>query len=245
MKRFFIAILFVIFGVHFAYADASVAPETMAYQQGRYSDAKALYQTVLEQHPHSADAMYNIGNCYFKLGEWGEALTYYSRARRLAPRNEDIAFNTRMLESQLKTSGSLSPFSVEFAEKSMRWISVDEAAIVFFLHLAIFLFFVLGMVLYKKPVSEFRGRLWFFGGAVLIFGALFFVKCLGDVWPNYAIIIDRKTEIKSGPSSQLTTQGFVYEGTKMRVIKTEGVWATVVLPNGVQGWIVRAAFWEL
>ncbi len=245
MKRFVILIFLLLLGTHSAFAKGAMSSEILAYQQGRYDEARLVYQTYLEQHPYSSEALYNLGNIYFKQGEWGEALTYYCRARRLAPRDGDIAFNTQLVESQLKERVSLSPFSVAFAEKLTRWVSVDESAILFFLPAMLFLFFVGIMVFKKKSASEFKGRFVFFGGAAFVLGLLFFLKCLGDVWPNYAIIIDRKTEIKSGPSGQLATQGYVYEGAKLRVIKMEGHWANVEVQNGVQGWIIRESFWEL
>jgi len=226
-------------------ADTLLPAAELAYQNGRYPEARAAYQTYLEQHPASSEALYYIGNTYFKQGEWGEALTYYSRAKRLAPRDKDCAFNMRLATAQLKQPVSFSPFSVEFAGVLTQWLSAEEAALLFFFPALVFLILLFNLVFHKRSAADFQWSLWVTGVLGGVTGVLLLLKCVGDVWPTYAIIIDRKVDIKAGPAANLTTQGYVYEGTKMRILKRDQHWSTVVLPNGVEGWVRSEAYWEL
>src|SRR5690606_12551683 len=51
-----------------------------------------LYDSVNTDYT-SAGLLYNIGNCYSKLGDMPHAILYYERALRLAPGADDIQAN--------------------------------------------------------------------------------------------------------------------------------------------------------
>ena len=238
-------VLFLVLLAQTLFAKMPMDEAVTLYQQGRYDEARAMYRSFSEQNLYSADALYNLGNTYYKQGEWGEALTYYSKARRLAPRDRDIAFNMALLRTHLRQQPSMSPFSAEAMGILTQWISVNEAALLFFIPLSGCLFFLSLVVVFRKPWGDFQVRILVTFGVSVVFGLLFLLKCSGDVWPEYVILIDEKTSVKSGPSERLTTQGYVYEGTKMCVKGREGDWVNVVLSNGVEGWVNKDVLWVL
>jgi Flp pilus assembly protein TadD len=53
--------------------------------EGRYSEAIALEQRVLERDPDYAIAQYNIGYCQYRSGRWEEARRNLARAIALSP----------------------------------------------------------------------------------------------------------------------------------------------------------------
>ncbi len=91
-------------------ADAHPATEPFekakqAHDEGRFSDAIALYQSILEQGYISDALLFNLGNAYYRLGEPGRAVLYYSRASYLNPADPDITYNLGFVQ---KTAGALS-----------------------------------------------------------------------------------------------------------------------------------------
>ncbi len=59
------------------------------FQSGDYEEAKKLYQKIMEDHPLSGlanMAQFRTGQCYFKLGQTGEALSEF---RRFVENNRD------------------------------------------------------------------------------------------------------------------------------------------------------------
>ena len=245
MKTIFryVVCLFLVSGMVYAGEDSKTADQ--AYQDGQFAKAQSEYQIVLETHPRSAAVLYNLGNVYFKQGEWGESLTYYLRAKRMSPRDADIAFNSRQVKAQLQDHYVLSPFSVDFFNEATQWITLDEILLLFCVPFTIFLLFLMRMVAKRHEFLDYQRRLFVSGGFSVILGVLLLVKCIAGVWPTYAIIIDRKVALKSGPAEGLTTQCYVHEGIQMRVLTVNDTWANVALPNGVQGWVKRDVFWEL
>ncbi len=73
----------------------------VAYDRGRVDQALAQYRRLSEENPNSAALLYNRANCRYRLGEGGRAVALYERARRLAPRDSDIAENLRFVRRQL------------------------------------------------------------------------------------------------------------------------------------------------
>src|SRR5687767_11475296 len=65
------------------------------YKKGQYQEAAVAYEKLLAA-GESAALLYNIGNCYYKLNNWGKAILYYEKALVHAPTDADILFNLRM-----------------------------------------------------------------------------------------------------------------------------------------------------
>ena len=63
------------------------------YGDGRFADAAAAYLAARAQGETSAALEYNLGNAWLKAGDVGRAVLAYERARRLAPRDPDLAAN--------------------------------------------------------------------------------------------------------------------------------------------------------
>ena len=64
-----------------------------AYRDGDYAAAAEQYEQALEVGGASGAVLFNLGNAYFKQSRLGPALLNYERARRLLPRDPDIAAN--------------------------------------------------------------------------------------------------------------------------------------------------------
>ncbi len=72
-----------------------------AYDQGRLGEAESLYRNMARDGHDNAALLFNLGNCAYRKGEYGAAVYYYERARRLAPRDSDIVENLNFVRSQL------------------------------------------------------------------------------------------------------------------------------------------------
>lgn len=77
-----------------------IAAESNAFDQanrqfknGDYAAAAACYEKILADNGPSAAALYNLGNTYQRLGQYGPAILSYERAKLLAPRNPDLLAN--------------------------------------------------------------------------------------------------------------------------------------------------------
>ncbi len=83
------------------YGDALGEQAAAAYDQGDIALAEKIYQNVLTKDSSNPAALYNLGNCAYRKGDYGLAIMYYERARRLAPRSSDITENLNFVRGQL------------------------------------------------------------------------------------------------------------------------------------------------
>lgn len=63
------------------------------FDSGSFSEAAAVYQDIIRSEGTSVSLLYNLGNCYFRTGDYGKAILCYERARLLAPRDPDLNAN--------------------------------------------------------------------------------------------------------------------------------------------------------
>ena len=71
-----------------------------AYADGRYEEAAAMYQSLLDEQP-DATLYYNLGNARFKQGELAQAILNYERALRLKPNYKDAQYNLAFAQSRI------------------------------------------------------------------------------------------------------------------------------------------------
>lgn len=51
--------------------------------QGRYDEAKAIFEKILFVEPHNPNATFDLGNVYLSEKRYKEALSYYKKARKM------------------------------------------------------------------------------------------------------------------------------------------------------------------
>ena len=114
-------VILVLFGLALPLGSAqagSVAPESLAasfdqanklYEQGKYTDAAAAYQKLLQADPGSAALNFNLGNAWFKAGQSGRAIAAYRQAEKLVPRDPNLRFNLNFVRKKISGSDSAPP----------------------------------------------------------------------------------------------------------------------------------------
>ena len=79
------------------------------YEEGKFSEAAAAYDKMLEQGEAAPALYFNLGNALFKAGQVGRAVLNYRLAERLAPRDPDIRANLKFARNSVATGAVTSP----------------------------------------------------------------------------------------------------------------------------------------
>ncbi len=66
------------------------------YRSGDYTAAISIYEQIIESGWMNGKIYYNLGNCYYKMGQYGRSILYYERAKRLLGRNDDLLINLKL-----------------------------------------------------------------------------------------------------------------------------------------------------
>jgi tetratricopeptide (TPR) repeat protein len=207
------------------------------YKEGDFKEASALYQKALSSGQTTSAVYFNLGNASLKAGEKGQAMVYYERARKAAPRDEDLLWNIRVLQGALTDRiEDRSHFVLAGWKRFLKNWTSDELA----LCLAFFLALSAGLGLAGLFLPALRGRvgslapmLWV---AVFVSG----VVTAGKMWEtkdSTAVVLDKQTAAYYGPSEQETRALLLHEGAQGKVLDESGDWLYLVLQNKNTGWV--------
>lgn len=249
MKGFLFLVLFVLsaLGGYSAGAEKElVARGNKSYTEGFYADAVVSYKKVISMGYESPDLYYNLGNSFFKLNQFPEAILYYEKAKKLDPSNEDIDFNLRVANS--KIADKIEPIPELFYKRWYRslveLLPMDGWAItgiiLFIIALATGLLYVMARSLPLRKAG-------FAGGIVLFLISIVF---LFFAWESFntrkhdreAIIMAPTITVKSSPDEKSVDLFVLHEGTKVQLIDNVGGWYEIRIDNGSVGWLPVTSF---
>lgn len=215
------------------------------YKQEKYQAAAQLYEQLLADGATASKVYYNLGNAYYRTGEYPKALLNYERARKLAPADEDIAVNIGFAAEHI--TDQITPVQEFFLDRW--WKSVIlflpsgtfaalgvTGVIAGFTLLAIYLF-----------VAEVRWKkIAFYSGLLVIISGLLFVFLAGRQTSylertDTGIVFAGTVNVKSGPKDSFKTLFVIHEGLKVDILGRADGWLEVGLPNGNRGWIPAAS----
>ncbi|MGA2853700.1 MAG: tetratricopeptide repeat protein, partial [Verrucomicrobiota bacterium] len=81
-------------------ADFSTA--NRLYAEGKFADAAAGYEKILQTGAQSPSLLFNYANAEFKSGHLGRAIAAYRRAAQLSPRDDEIRDNLAFVRNQVQ-----------------------------------------------------------------------------------------------------------------------------------------------
>ncbi len=101
MKQFFISILVITASILTAGASTLIEQADSAYMADDFAMAASLYNKVIAEEGTSATLYYNLGNCYYRLGQPGKAIVAYERSLRLDPTSADTRDNLDFVNERI------------------------------------------------------------------------------------------------------------------------------------------------
>lgn len=211
------------------------------YSEGKFNDAISAYQKVIKAGYVSPEVFYNLGNCYYRTGDFPAAILNFERARQLSPNDEDIKFNLHMAYMKVAAKNETKPdLTVSQWMRDLRMLAGSNtwavwSVIGFISLLAAILFFLFtSNMLIKKTML-----------GVGIFSILFTVISVVFSWQrkhdvldfNTAVISAPTVTVKSSPDANGNDVFIVYEGAMVTLRDSIPGWKNVALQNGEVGWV--------
>ena len=240
-----VLLLSVGFSAHNAQAkdlDSLWVSGVQAYSDGRFSDACSDWSAIEESGQKSATLYYNLGNAWFKQGNYPKAILDYERSLRLDPSYSDARYNLEFAGNFIQDKIEPVPeFILKSVARKMCYLQSSNAwawifLVMFAAALALTLLFLLGSSAGKRRVGFYCGIV----SLLLSIGALGF-----SFWQrsdsgraDTAIVMSPVSSVKSSPSSGSSKDLFViHEGTKVTILDEVGDWKNISLADGRQGWL--------
>jgi tetratricopeptide (TPR) repeat protein len=211
------------------------------YRGGDFQNAAVMYEQIAKNGYEGASLYYNLGNAYFKLHNIPAAILNYERAKRLAPRDEDISYNLRLCNLRVvdKIEAIPSLFFVEWWHNLLNLMSSENWGI---LGIAMLWCTVIGGAVFMISRSLLLRRSMFPLAVVCLIAALF--SFVGMVQRSHieqsdqqAIVFSQTVPVKSAPDVQSTDLFVLHEGVKVDVMDNVSSWRKIRLADGKIGWI--------
>jgi len=226
MKKIIFSVLFFcLCSAGFAQVSADKAGEY--YTQKKYQAALQAYLSL----PTNADIYYNIGNCYYRLGEFGKAVLYYRRAARLSPGSWQIEKNLQIAQKSLLDK----PAKLTKVEKI--WNKIDGVLSLNFLAIAILSGLLIFALFWILAVYKPRSIYFAVFAISLCFALGFFTFHKHQTLGKQAVLLASEEKGYSGPSQENKQVFIIHEGNCFTVLQQEGDWSKIKLEQGFVGWI--------
>lgn len=234
----------------FAQSESKLKDANTAYKEGRYADAILLYEQIINEDKKSSDeAYYNLGNAYFKLTDYPNAILNYERALRFAPSDEDILFNLELANEKIEDKIEAIPqlFYKRWFLSIRNQSGQDFWAILFLIFLSFSVLFLGGFFLSNKTGIKKTG---FYGSILSLIIAFVFLAFAFSMhrWQNKAkeaIVFAGSVSVKSSPVESGTGLFVIHAGTKVQITDELGEWKRVKLADGNEGWMLGSDIEEI
>lgn len=219
----------------------------LEYQDANYKKAIELLEAeIQEQKAHgyvSPELYYNLGNAYFRMNEFAQAILNYERALLYNPGDRDIRHNieytqTKIEDKILTADNFFLQIWFEGLQNLMTSNSWASISVVFFILFigCLFLFFF-SPVLKLKKTGFYAGMILF---VFLIITNIFAVNQKNKIENrDTAIVMAGSAPVVSAPNTASKELFILHAGTKVEITKTDGGWYEIEIDNGSVGWIEK------
>jgi tetratricopeptide (TPR) repeat protein len=208
-----------------------------AYFSRDFSTAIQLYTDLEKRGVVSGDLFYNLGNTYYRTGQIGRAIYYYTKALRYHPRDRDLVANDRYVESKRidQIEGSL--FS-KICHTLFFWIdltTLKELLIIAVIFYWMFFILLVCRILRKKFI--FTLLLMVAIGLNLVILPTAIAKFYTERLSSTGVIISPVASVYSEPTQDAIKLFELHEGTFAQVTDREGSFKKIRLSDGKKGWV--------
>lgn len=197
-----------------------LATAEAAYRNGEYERAAEAFAAAAEREPDGR-VLYNLGNCRYRLGEMGEALVAYERARLALPRDPELLANIALVRAKLELgSAEGEPFLDAVAALRARFTPGELLLLCVLCNVVAAACLVLG---WRRGWARILGALALVHALLLAAEVLWF----GPTRPPLGIVTARQADLVSEPRDGLDAVLVLREGVDVEVLSAGPAWTRV------------------
>jgi hypothetical protein len=217
----------------FAQADGEFAKANQEFAQGHFKEAISGYEALIGAGQWSANVFYDLGNAYFRTGDFGRAILNYERALALERHHPEATANLQIARDEahaleIQPSGP---------ERYLQFASVNQysiaAATAFWL--AIFAMFAL---IFKRRRSA-RAIAVSICCLLVLAVAVYAIFTLerGSKGQALAVVTGKDVQARLATADTANSVLALPVGSEIKILSTRGDWIYAALPNNLRGWI--------
>ena len=213
--------------------EGAFAKANQAYAEGRFGEAAAHYESLVNSGQWNANLFYDLGNAYYRLGDFGQAILNYERALALEPRHPEAEANLQLARDEARALELRRDRIERYASFGTVKQYTIAAAIAFWC--AVFL--AGSMVL---PRRRSLGRIALIALSLIVGGtSIFAIITLenGTRGNALAVITGKQVQARFATADTAKSMLLLPAGSEVKILSERGGWIYVALPNDQRGWI--------
>jgi tetratricopeptide (TPR) repeat protein len=208
-----------------------------SYNNKNYLAATNSYEKILSQNIYNSELYYNLGNAYYKLGDFANARWSYEMGIIIDPRDKDIVHNLFLVKQRIANtlevpnSNILNIINNFFASFTLQDFIFFSATVLLLMSFS--------SVIHRLTLSRFILIVQYFLLIIFFFGTTCSViKYSWDNNSNYGIILNDETQLYSAPfiNDNIKISTF-FSGNKVKIEQTTNSWIEISSIDGRKGWI--------
>jgi tetratricopeptide (TPR) repeat protein len=216
-----------------AQTDGTFVKANEEYAAGKFKEAIDDYETLVRSGQWSANLFYDLGNAYFRAGDFGRAILNYERALALDPRHPEAEANLRIARDEARAL----ELPATRPERSLQRVTLDQYAVLASVAFWIGAFGLVALIFLRRSsfalatMSILSLSLFAFATAALIWISN------GNKGRSLAVVIDKGVEARVATADNANSVLALPPGSEIKIMSKRGDWIYAALPNNLRGWI--------
>lgn len=204
------------------------------YEQGRFSDAAAGYEKIINSGSASSRVYFNLGNAYLKSGQMGRAIVAYLNSEKLSPRDPDVHSNLQFARDQ---AGGGTGVQARRWQNGIAKLTLDEWTILTSIGVSVF-FLLLALRQWRASWrNSFRGILLCLGIVCAFLLVCLMAAIRQEFSVRSAVIIVSEAVVRPGPFEESPSAFTLRDGTEVTVVGQKDNWLEIADAGQRTGWL--------
>ena len=205
------------------------------YAEGKFAEAAAGYQKLLQTGKESEALYFNLGNALFKAGKIGQAISAYQQAERIAPRDPDVRANLQFARNQVQgptlVPDRLERWLGELSLNEWTWIAAG----------AVWAFLLLLTVLQWRPALKpaLKSYSSWLGALTVVLCVCVATVFYSARFNSRAIVVVQETVARQAPIEESQSAFSLHDGAELQVLDRKDKWLQIKADPRRIGWVRR------
>jgi tetratricopeptide (TPR) repeat protein len=205
------------------------------YEQGKFKEAAAGYEKLLNYGQVSAALYFNMGNAFFKSGQMGRAIIAYHAAEQLAPRDPDVRANLQFARNQVQ-GPTLAP---TWWQRGLKKLTLTEwTVLATTVAWALLMLLALGQ---WRPTLRPLLQSYVIAAAIcgIALGGALVAAMREGYYARNAIVVADEVTVRQGPLDESPSAFAAHDGAELVVLDQKDDWLQVSTDPRRIGWVHR------
>src|SRR5213596_725755 len=217
----------------FAQAEGDFTKANQEYAQGDFKEAISGYEALLRAGQWSANLFYDLGNAYFRVGDFGHAILSYERALALERHHPEATANLQIARDEAHGF----ELQQSWPERYLQFASVNEYSIAAAIAFWLAAFAIVMLSFARRRSATLIATLMFclLVSAVAIYAVYTLER--GSNGSALAIVTGKNVQARLATADTANSILALPSGSEVKILSTRGDWIYAALPNNLRGWI--------